>query len=145
MGFARIHQHVVVARPFGAKAKVVSHQHVAHAEAIKTFYADKAAAVAAYRKYDPEIAPEDAERTYELYAKPQAFERVPYVLKPAVDAVLGQQSDAQLAERMKAFDWSKVINNSVVDKLVREGFFVQLFGDSVKAEQEKKAAIAFGK
>ena len=59
--------------------------------------------------------------------------------------MLAQQSDAQLAERMKAFDWSKVINNSVVDKLVKEGFFVQLFGDSVKAEQEKKAAIAFGK
>ena len=31
------------------------------------------------------------------------------------------------------------------DKLVKEGFFVQVFGDSVKAEQEKKAAIAFGK
>lgn len=128
-----------------ADAKLTEALVKAHAEAIKTFYADKAAAVAAYRKYDPEIAPEDAERTYDLYAKPQAFERVPYVLKPAVEAVLAQQSDAQLAERMKAFDWSKVINNSVVDKLVKEGFFVQLFGDSVKAEQEKKAAIAFGK
>ena len=88
-----------------ARSTVFVQSHVkAHAEAIKTFYADKAAAVAAYRKYVPEIAPEDAERTYELYAKPQAFERVPYVLKPAVEAVLAQQSDAQLAERMKAFD-----------------------------------------
>lgn len=117
----------------------------AHAEAIRTFYSDKAAAIAAYRKYDPDITPEDADRTYELYAKPQAFERVPYILKPAVEAVLGQISDPQLAERMKSFDWKTVINNSVVDKLVSEGFFVELFGESVKAEQERKAALAFGK
>ncbi len=117
----------------------------AHAEAIKTFYADKAAAVAAYRKYDPEISPEDADRTYELYNKPQAFERVPYVLKGAVESVLAQQSSSQLAEQMKAYDWKQVIDNSIVDKLVKKGFFVQLFGDSVKAEQERKASLAFGK
>jgi len=117
----------------------------AQAEAIKTFYADKAAAVAAYRKYDPEISPEDADRTYELYNKPQAFERVPYVLKGAVESVLAQQSSSQLAEQMKAYDWKQVIDNSIVEKLVKEGFFVQLFGDSVKAEQERKASLAFGK
>jgi ABC-type nitrate/sulfonate/bicarbonate transport system substrate-binding protein len=117
----------------------------AHAEAIKTFYGDKAAAIAAYRKYDPEISPEDADRTYELYAKPQAFERVPYVLKGAVESVLAQQNDPQLAERMKSYDWKQVIDNSVVDKLIKENFFVQLFGDSVKAEQERKASLAFGK
>jgi ABC-type nitrate/sulfonate/bicarbonate transport system substrate-binding protein len=117
----------------------------AHAEAIKTFYGDKAAAIAAYRKYDPEISPEDADRTYELYAKPQAFERVPYVLKGAVESVLGQQAGTQVAEQMKAYDWKQVIDNSIVEKLVKEGFFVQLFGDSVKAEQERKASLAFGK
>lgn len=117
----------------------------AHAEAIKTFYGDKAAAIAAYRKYDPEISPEDADRTYELYAKPQAFERVPYVLKGAVDSVLAQQADSQVGQQMKAYDWKQVIDNSIVDKLVKENFFVQLFGDSVKAEQERKASLAFGK
>ena len=117
----------------------------AHAEAIKTFYADKTVAVAAYRKFDPEVSQEDAERTYELYAKPQAFERVPYVLKGAVESVLAQQNDAQLAERMKSYDWKQVIDNSIVDKLVKENFFVGLFGDSVKSEQERKASLAFGK
>jgi ABC-type nitrate/sulfonate/bicarbonate transport system substrate-binding protein len=115
----------------------------AHAEAIRTFYADKAAAIAAYRKYDPEISPEDAERTYELYARPQAFERVPYVLRPAVEAVVAQQSDPQIAGRMRAFDWRTVIDNRVVDKLVAEGFFTGLFGEAVRAEQERKAALAF--
>lgn len=117
----------------------------AHAEAIKKFYEDKPAAVAAYRKYDPDATPEDVERTYELYAKPQAFERVPYVLRDAVNSVIKQQSDPQLAEKFKTYDWKQVIDNSFVDKLVKEGFFVQLFGDSIKAEQDKKATLAFGK
>jgi len=117
----------------------------AHAEAIKKFYDDKPAAVAAYRKYDPEAIPDEVDRTYDLYAKPQAFERVPYVLRPAVDAVISQQSDPQLASQMKAYDWKQVIDNSIVDKLVKDGFFVQLFGDSAKTEQDRKAALAFGK
>jgi len=90
--------------------------------------------------------PAEVDRTYDLYAKPQAFERVPYVLKPAVDAVINQQAaDAQLAEQMKTYDWKQVIDNSIVDKLVKDGFFEQLFGDSVKGEQARKASEAFGK
>jgi ABC-type nitrate/sulfonate/bicarbonate transport system substrate-binding protein len=117
----------------------------AHAEAIKKFYDDKPAAIAAYLKYDPEASPADIDRTYDLYAKPQAFERIPYVLTGAVDSVVKQQADAQLAEQMKSYDWKQVINNSIVDKLVKDGFFVQLFGDSVKAEQDRKGPLAFGK
>jgi len=117
----------------------------AQAAALKKFYDDKPAAIAAYRKYDPDALPEDVDRTYELYAKPQAFERVPYVLAGAVNSVLSQQSDPQLAEQMKAYDFKQVIDNSIVDKLIADGFFVQLFGDSIKAEQDRKASLAFGK
>ena len=117
----------------------------AHAEAIKMFYENKMSAIEAYRKYDPEVTPEDADRIYDLYAKPQAFERVPYVLAGAVKAVLDQQADPQIAEQMRAYDFKQVIDNSIVDRLVKEGFFVQLFGDSIKAEQERRAALAFGK
>jgi ABC-type nitrate/sulfonate/bicarbonate transport system substrate-binding protein len=117
----------------------------AHAEAIKKFYEDKPAAIAAYLKYDPEANPADIDRTYDLYAVPQAFERVPYVLTAAVTSVVNQQSDPQLAEQMKQYDWKQVIDNRIVDKLVKDGFFVQVFGDSVKAEQDRKASLAFGK
>jgi ABC-type nitrate/sulfonate/bicarbonate transport system substrate-binding protein len=117
----------------------------AHAEAIKRFYDDKPAAIEAYRKYDPDATPEDVDRTYDLYARPQAFERVPYVLQGAVDSVLGQQADAQIGEQMRTYDWSQVIDNGIVGKLVREGFFEQLFGESIRAEQERKAAAAFGR
>jgi ABC-type nitrate/sulfonate/bicarbonate transport system substrate-binding protein len=117
----------------------------AHAEAIKKFYEDKAGAVAVYQKFDPEAIQAEVERTYDLYAKPQAFERVPYVLAPAVSSVVNQQADPQLSELMKNYDWKQVIDNSIVDRLVGEGFFVQLFGDDVRAEQERKAGLAFGK
>jgi ABC-type nitrate/sulfonate/bicarbonate transport system substrate-binding protein len=137
--------YLVTQKDLKTDAKLAEALVKAHADAIKTFYADKAAAVAAYRKYEPDASPADVERTYELYAKPQAFERVPYVLRDAVMSVIQQQSDPQLAEKFKSYDWKQVIDNSVVDKLVKDGFFVQLYGESIKAEQERKAALAFGK
>ncbi len=137
--------YLVTQKDLKADAKLAEALVKAHADAIKTFYADKAAAVAAYRKYEPDASPEDVDRTYELYRKPQAFERVPYVLRDAVMSVIQQQSDPQLAEKFKSYDWKQVIDNSVVDKLVKDGFFVQLYGESIKAEQERKSALAFGK
>jgi len=137
--------YLVAKRDMQADPKLGESLIKAHAEAIKMFYENKMAAIEAYRKYDPEVTPEDADRIYDLYAKPQAFERVPYVLAGAVKAVLDQQADPQIAEQMRAYDFKQVIDNSVVDRLVKEGFFVQLFGDSIKAEQERKAALAFGK
>ena len=50
----------------------------AHAEAIKRFYDDKAFAVKTYIAYDKQ--PEaDVARIYDLYAKGNIFDRVPYV------------------------------------------------------------------
>ena len=85
----------------------------------------------------------DVERIYDLYAKPTAFERVPYVLAAAVKAVVEQQSDPQIAAQMKAYDFHKVVDNSTVDRLVKEKFFDTLFGASIKAEEDRKAKLAF--
>ncbi len=137
--------YLMAAKDVASDPKLAESLIKAHADAIKKFYEDKDAAIAAYRKYDPDATPEDVARTYELYAKPQAFERVPYVLKAAVESVIAQQSDPQLAEKFKTYDWKTVIDNSIVDKLVKDGFFVTLFGDSIRAEQERKASLAFGK
>jgi len=46
---------------------------------------------------------------------------------------------------LKAFDFRKIVDNSVVDKLVKEGFFQQVFGPGVKAEEQSKAKLAFGR
>ena len=114
----------------------------AHAEAIKRFYDDKAFAVKTYMAYDKQ--PEaDVARIYDLYAKGQIFDRVPYVLAPAVNAIVEQQVDERLAKDLKAFDFKRVVDNSVVARLVKEGYFQSVFGPGIKEEESRKAKLAF--
>lgn len=114
----------------------------AQAEAIKRFYDDEAFAVKAYLPYDSQTTA-DIQRQYDFYKKTNTYERVPYISAAAVQFVVNQQADAQMAAQMKGFDFRRVIDNSVVDKLVKEGFFEQLFGASVKDEEERKSKLAF--
>jgi ABC-type nitrate/sulfonate/bicarbonate transport system substrate-binding protein len=116
----------------------------AHTEAIKRFYDDKAFAVQAYMAFDkqPEV---DVARIYDLYNKGNIFDRVPYVMAGAVRAIVAQQADPRIAADMKAFDYKKIIDNSIVDRLVKEGFFQKTFGPAVRAEEQSKAKLAFGK
>jgi ABC-type nitrate/sulfonate/bicarbonate transport system substrate-binding protein len=114
----------------------------AQAEAIKRFYDDKAFAVKAYQVYDKQDTA-DVERLYDGYSKANVLERVPYVLSPALQAVIDQQSDAKLLAQMKSFDFRTVIDNGVVARLVKEGFFQKLFGPAIKAEEDRKSKIAF--
>ena len=58
-------------------------------------------------------------------------------------AVVAQQSDPQIAAQMKAYDFRKVVDNSTIDRLVKEKFFETLFGASVKTEEDRKAKLAF--
>ncbi|HET9942394.1 MAG TPA: ABC transporter substrate-binding protein [Terriglobia bacterium] len=113
----------------------------AQTEAIKRFYDDRAFAVKAFLAYERTAEPEDVERIYDLYAKSRAFERVPYVLADAVKAVVAQAAEEQ-ATQMKAIDFRTVVDNSAVDRLVKEGFFEKTFGASVKAEQESRSKQA---
>ena len=114
----------------------------AHAEAIKRFYDDKAFAVKAYLVWDKQDQT-DIERVYDHYAKVNTYERVPYILTPAVEYILNHPSDAQVGAQMKAFNFRSVIDNSIVDRLVKEGFFEQLFGAGIKTEVERKAKLAY--
>ncbi len=114
----------------------------AQAEAIKRFYDDKALATKAYAVYDTQSAA-DVARIYDHDSKANTYERVPYVLAPAVQYIVDHQADANIGAQMKAYDFRKVIDNSVVERLVREHYFEQLFGPGIKAEEESKAKIAF--
>jgi ABC-type nitrate/sulfonate/bicarbonate transport system substrate-binding protein len=117
----------------------------AQAEAIKRFYDDKAFAVKTYLKYSPSEDAADVARVYDSYHKSNSFERVPYVLAPAVQYQIDHAPDPQVASQMKAFDFHKVIDNSLVAGLVRQGFFEKLFGPGIRAEEDAKAKIAFGR
>ena len=114
----------------------------AHTEAIKRFYDDKDFALKAYIKYTPED-PVDLARVYDRYVKSNTFERVPYVIGASVQYMLDHPVDDQSAAMMKAFDFRTVIDNSTVERLVREGFFEQLFGPGIKPEEAQKAKLAF--
>ena len=114
----------------------------AHAEAIKRFYDDKAFAVKAYLAWDKQDQ-SDIEKVYDHYAKVNTYERVPYVLSPAVQYILDHPADAQVGALMKAFNFRTVIDNSIVERLVKQGFFEQLFGPGIKEEEARKAKIAF--
>jgi hypothetical protein len=65
------------------------------------------------------------------------------VLGAAVTSIIAQQVDPRNAADLKAFDFHRVIDNSVIDRLVKEGWFEQLFGPGIKAEEQKKAKLAF--
>jgi ABC-type nitrate/sulfonate/bicarbonate transport system substrate-binding protein len=116
----------------------------AHAEAIKRFYDDKAFAIKAYLAYDrqPEA---DIARIYDLYRAGDIFERVPYVLAEAVRSIVAQQVDPRLAADLKAFDFRTIVDNGTVDRLVRDGYFRSVFGEAIRAEEQRKAKLAFGR
>jgi len=114
----------------------------AHAEAIKRFYDDKPFAIKAYQAFDKQ-PDADVARIYDLYKNGNIFERVPYVLDAAVKSIISQQNDPRLAADLKSYDFHKVIDNSVIDRLVKDGFFENLFGPGIKAEEQRKAKLAF--
>ncbi|HJU60691.1 MAG TPA: ABC transporter substrate-binding protein [Candidatus Binatia bacterium] len=115
----------------------------AHAEAIKRFYGDRTFAMQVMMKYGGAKDVEDASRVYNLFAKSRMFEPIPYVLKGSVEGVIERQRQEQ--PYLKDFDFSKSVDNSLVEQLAREGFFERLFGPEIREEQRKKQALAYGR
>ena len=112
----------------------------AHAEAIKRFYDDKPFATNVMIRYGGTRSAEDAERVYDLYKKARVLEAIPYALKGSVDAVVERQS-----QELKGVDLSRVIDNSLIDELVKKKYFESVFGPSIREEQQRKQALAFGR
>ncbi|HLN88105.1 MAG TPA: ABC transporter substrate-binding protein [Candidatus Limnocylindrales bacterium] len=112
----------------------------AHAEAIKRFYDDKTLATEIMIKYGGTRNSDDAVRVYDLYRKSRVLEPIPYALKGSVDAVVERQDP-----ELKGVDFSKVIDNSLIDQLVKEKYFESVFGPSIREEQQRKQALAFGR
>ena len=111
----------------------------AHAEAIKRFYDDKTFAAEIMIKYGGTKNAEDAHRVYDLFKKARVLEPIPYALKASVEAVVERQQE------LRGVDLSKVIDNSLVEQLVKEKYFETVFGPSIHDEQRRKQAQAFGR
>jgi ABC-type nitrate/sulfonate/bicarbonate transport system substrate-binding protein len=112
----------------------------AHAEAVRRFYEDRSFAIQSYLSYNKEAAAADVARTYDQYSRLQLFERVPYVLQGAVAAALDQQA---APARNQSPVFRDAVDNSIVDRLVKRNFFLNLFGSSLKVEQDAKSRLAF--
>jgi ABC-type nitrate/sulfonate/bicarbonate transport system substrate-binding protein len=114
-----------------------------HAEAIKRFYEDKAFAVKAYLAYNKMDDPADIARVYDRYASTNTFERVPYLNAAAVSYMIEHPVDAQSGAQLKKFDFRTVVDQTTVDRLVKEGFFEKLYGPAIKAQEDRSAKTAF--
>lgn len=112
----------------------------AHAEAIKRFYDDQSFAAETMIKHGGTRSVEDANRVYDLFKKARVLEPIPYALKESIDAVVERQG-----QELKGADFSKMIDNSLVDQLVREKYFESVFGVSIRDEQQRKQALAYGR
>ncbi len=112
----------------------------AQAEAVHRYYSDKTAAIAAYRKYDPNIAEADCARAYDEGVRAGILDRIPLVQKAAAEAVVERIGGDIPA--LKSFDFSLMVDNRPVRKLIAEGFFEKLYGPDIKAEQEKRLEAA---
>lgn len=112
----------------------------AHAEAIKRFYDDRAMASDVLVKYGGARNGDDAGRVYDLFKKARAFEAIPYALKGSVEAVAERQS-----QDLKGVELAKMFDHSLVDQLVKEKYFETVFGPSIRDEQQRRQAQAFGR
>ena len=112
----------------------------AHAEAIQRFYDDQAYATEIMIKYGGTRNRDDANRVYELYKNARVLEPIPYVLKGSVEAVVERQG-----AELKGAEFARIIDNSLVDQLVKEKYFEAVFGASIRNEQQRKQAMAFGR
>ncbi|MFO1266920.1 MAG: ABC transporter substrate-binding protein [Rubrivivax sp.] len=113
---------------------------MAQAEAIQRFYEDKAAAVQAYRAFDPQDEA-DVSRLYDIYRSKDVLDRVPLLPKAAVHSAITRMADDLPA--IKAFDAGSVIDMGAVRKLVADGWFRKLFGAGIAAEEQRKLAGSF--
>jgi len=112
----------------------------AHAEAIKRFYDDKSFAAEIMIKYGGSRNLDDANRVYDLFKKARVLESIPYALKGSVDAVVERQG-----QDLKGVDFSRMIDNGLIDQLVKEKYFESVFGPSIREEQQRKQGLAFGR
>ena len=58
-------------------------------------------------------------------------------------AATKQQAEAQGTTELRSFDMKTIVDNSAIDRLVKEGFFEKLFGSAIKAEIDRKSKMAF--
>ncbi len=113
----------------------------AHVEAVKRFYDDKPFATSVIKKHAGIQDDAILSRLYDETVQASVLERVPYVPTRAVLGII-ERDKAQVPE-MATFDFRKVINTAILDKMVADGFFTRVFGPGIEKEVAEKKAASF--
>jgi hypothetical protein len=83
----------------------------------------------------------DAGRVYDSVVRLNIVDRIPLMQKASAEAVV-DRIGADIPA-LKTFDFQQCIDNRPVRKLIDEGFYVKVFGDGIKAEQDRLLKTAF--
>jgi len=110
------------------------------AQATKRFYEDRAFSIEAFRSFDPQSQEKDVARLWDIYTKAQAIKRVPVLTKAALQPSISRVAIDVPA--IKSLSPQQYIDNSVVVRLAKSGYYEKLFGPSVRAEQAAALADA---
>lgn len=116
---------------------------MAHAEAVRRFYEDPEFAVKSFLEYDKQDL-EGLRRVYSVYSRSQALAAIPYITAADIQYNLQSEEDARLAEQMRNFDYSKVIDNATVEGLLRGGFFNLVFSEAHQLRVGPRLRISEG-
>ncbi len=109
-------------------------------DATQRFYTDKSFSMEAMRRHTNVKDDATLSQVYDDYRTIGQLERIPFVRQAAIEAVIERNSERM--PELKDFDYSSMLVVDVLEKLVEERFFEQIYGPSIKDELEKVRAAA---
>jgi len=100
---------------------------------VKRLYEDREFSIATFRSFNRQAQEKDVTKLWEMYTGAQSFNRIPVVRKPVLDVSINRVATDIPA--IRNVPTSQYIDNSIVRRLISEGFYEQLYGQDIKAEQ----------
>jgi hypothetical protein len=108
--------------------------------ATKRFYDDRAFSIETFRSFDPQSQEKDVARLWDAYSQAQVIKRVPILTRKALQPSISRV--ALDVPAIKDLAPQQYIDNSVVVRLAKAGYYEKLFGPSVRDEQAAALADA---
>jgi len=106
----------------------------ASSRGVKRLYEDREFSIDTFRAFNRQAQEKDVARLWDMYANAQSFNRVPMVRNPVLEISIGRvEKDVPAIRKVPT---AQYIDNSIVRRLIDQGFFEQLYGPAIKDEQD---------
>jgi len=102
-------------------------------QAVKRLYEDREFSIATFRAHNRQAQEKDVAKLWDMYTGAQSFSRVPVVRKTALDISVNRV--AADIPAIKNVAPNQYVDNSIVLRLIQEGFYERLYGEAIKVEQ----------